>query len=73
MWVSKISELIGSSSVSFEDAAQTVLRRANRSIRGVKGIEVLDKSLKISDGGIDEFRVRLRLQFDMVQEQEQHW
>lgn len=73
MWIAKISELIGSSSESFEDAAQVVLRRANRTLRGITEIEVLDKSIKITKGGIDEYRVRLRLRFDMAQEREQHW
>ena len=73
VWVSKISELIGSSEESFEEAARVVLRRANRSLRGITGIEVLSKRLQIDDNRVVEYRVRLRLSFNMVVEQQQHW
>ena len=73
MWVSKVSELIGSSQVSFEDAARTVLARANRTLRGITGIEVLAKTMKVVDGEATEYRVRLRLLFDVAPRANQHW
>jgi len=73
MWVSKVSELIGSSTVSFEDAARIVLGRANRTLRGITGIEVLSKTVKVSQGEIAEYRVRLRLLFDVAPRADQHW
>ncbi len=73
MWVSKVSELIGSSPVSFEAAAGEVLARANRTLRGITGIEVLEKKVKIEAGRIAEYRVRVRLVFDMAPEAEVHW
>ena len=56
MWVSKISEIIGSSPTSFEDAAQTVLSRANHTPRGITEIEVVDKRIKIENDQIAEYR-----------------
>ena len=47
MWVSKHNEFIGSSSESFEEAAQQVVARANRTLRGLTGIEVVGKRLKV--------------------------
>ncbi len=73
MWVAKVSELIGSSEVDFETAARAVLRRANRNLRGITSIQVLEKKVKVKDGEIVEYRVRLRLSFEMVLEQQQHW
>ena len=73
MWVSKVSEIIGSSPESFEDAARSVLARANRSLLGITGIEVLDKRIKIEEGEILEYRVRLRLVFDLAPEIDSHW
>ncbi len=73
MWVSKVNELIGSSPDSFEDAARTVIGRANRTLRGITGIEVLEKRVKVEDDRIVEFRVRLRLHFDMAPETALHW
>ncbi len=73
MWVSKVSEIIGSSPHSFEDAARTVLTRAARTLRGITEIEIIDKRLKVKAGGITEYRVRLRLSFDMAPRIESHW
>lgn len=73
MWVSKVSELIGSSEESFEAATREVLARANRTLRGITGVEVLEKRVKVADGGIHEYRVRLRLSFDMAPEAALHW
>lgn len=73
MWISKVNELIGSSGEGFEDAARSVLARANRTLRGIKGIEVLEKRVKVVDGRITEYRVRLRLVFDMAPETVLHW
>jgi flavin-binding protein dodecin len=72
-WVSKVSELIGSSPESFEDAARRVLARANRTLRGITGIDVVEKRVKVEDERIVEYRVRLRLLFAMAPEIEQHW
>ena len=73
MWVSKVNELIGSSPDGFEEAARSVLARANRTLTGITGIEVLEKRVKVTDGRIDEYRVRLRLVFDMAPETALHW
>lgn len=71
--MSKINELIGSSPDSFEDAARSVIERANRTLRGITGIQVVEKRVKIADDRIVEYRVRLRLSFDMAPETALHW
>ena len=73
MWVSKVNELIGSSPESFEAAAREVLARANRTLRGITGIEVLEKRIKVVDDEIAEYRVRLRLVFEVAPETVLHW
>lgn len=73
MWVAKVNELIGSSQTGFEEAARCVLARANRTLRGITGIEVIEKRIKIHDGRIVEYRVRLRLSFEMAPETALHW
>jgi dodecin len=73
MWISKVSELIGSSPVSFEEAARQVVLRASRTLRGITGVHVVDKRVKIEDGRIAEYRVRLQLSFEMAPERELHW
>ena len=73
MWISKLSDVIGSSPTSYEDAARVVLARANRTLRGTTGLEVVEKRLKIRDGAIAEYRVRLKLSFDVAPEIDSHW
>ena len=73
MWISKVSELIGSSPTSFEEAARQVVLRANRTLRGITGFQVVEKRVKIEDGRIAEYRVRLQLSFEMAPERELHW
>lgn len=73
MWISKVSQIIGSSPISFEDAAQSVVVRANRTLRGITGFDVVEKRIKVEDGGIAEYRVQLRLHFDMAPNTEPHW
>lgn len=73
MWVSKVSELIGASNESYEEAARAVVARANETLRGVTGFEVVEKTAKIRDDRIVEYRIRIRLIFDVAPQLEQHW
>lgn len=73
MWVAKQSELIGSSPLGFEEAARSVVERANRTLRGITGIEIIEKRVKVEGDAIREYRVRLRLSFDMAPETVLHW
>lgn len=73
MWVSKRNEFIGSSPHGFEAAARSVVERANRTLRGIQGIAILSKSVKVIDDQIHEYRVRVLLEFDVAPRAEQHW
>ena len=73
MWVSKVNELIGSSPESFEEAARQVLARASRTLAGITGIEIVEKRVKVEGDKIVEYRVRLRLSFDMAPDAALHW
>lgn len=66
MLVSKANELIGTSPQSFEGAVKDILARANRTLRGVHGIEVIGKTLVVEPAGTLDYRVRAYLQFDMA-------
>ena len=52
---------------------RAVVERAHATLRGITGIEVLEKSCKVRDDRIVEYRVRLRLLFDVAPRLEQHW
>ncbi len=74
MWVSKHNELIGSSTESFEDAARQIVARADLTLRGLTGLEVVSKRVRVVDDGSLEYRVEVRLLMDVAApEGALHW
>ncbi len=63
MAVARITEVIGSSEKSWDDAVQAALNRANKTIRGLTGIEVTKMNAAIEDGKIREYRAHVRITF----------
>jgi dodecin len=63
--IAQIVELVGSSDKSWEDAAQTALKEAIKTIRNIHGIEVLDKTIQVDQntGNVTEYRAGIKLSF----------
>ena len=61
--VYKLIEVVGSSSESWEHAAQVAVERASKTLEDLRVAEVVDQDLKIEDGAIAAYRTRLRLSF----------
>jgi flavin-binding protein dodecin len=63
--IGEIVELVGSSNKSWEDAAQTAVKEAVKTIRNVHAIEVSDMTGKVdpNTGNIKEYRVSIKLAF----------
>ena len=59
----KVIEIIGSSSDSWEDAAKQAITRASKSLEELRIAEVVEQDLKIEDGVIAAYRVKLRVSF----------
>ena len=59
----KVIEIIGSSSVSWEDAAKKAVDRASRTLEGLRVAEVVEQDLKIEDGKVVAYRTKLRVSF----------
>lgn len=59
----KVIELIGNSTVSFEDAVKNALEDASQTIRHISGAEVVKTSVKCEEGRVIEYRVDLRVAF----------
>lgn len=69
----KANELIGTSTESFEGAMQAVLRRANRTLRGVRCLDVLAREIDVGGDGVLLYRVRVLLRFDVTPPDNLHW
>jgi dodecin len=68
MSVYRVTEVIGTSPKSWEDAAQQAVSAAARSLRDLRVAEVMEQDLTIAeDGSIESFRTKLRLSFKYEQ------
>jgi flavin-binding protein dodecin len=63
MSVYKIIELVGTSEVSWEDAAMQAVTTASKSLRELRIAEVSKLDLKIEDGKPVAYRVRVNVSF----------
>jgi hypothetical protein len=61
--VYKIIELVGSSEVSWEDAAKKAVETASKSLRELRIAEIVQQDLKVENGKVTAFRVRIKLSF----------
>ena len=63
MGVTKVIEVIGSSTESSDDAVREALSAASRSVRGISLIEVISTSCEVADGRITRWDVLVKMRF----------
>jgi len=63
MSVAKVTEIISSSSKSFDDAVESGIKRASKTLKGITGAWVADQKVTVKDGKVDEYRVVLKVTF----------
>lgn len=63
MSVAKVTEIIASSSKSFDDAVENGIKRASKTLKGISGAWVADQKVTVDDGKISEYRVVLKVTF----------
>ncbi|SLN46700.1 dodecin family protein [Pseudooctadecabacter jejudonensis] len=63
MSIAKVTEVISSSSKSFDDAIENGIERASKTLKGITGAWVADQKVTVKDGKIDEYRVVLKITF----------
>lgn len=61
--VIKVIEVVGTSTVSFDDAIRTAIAAACRSLRHVSGADVRHMTVRIEDGRIVQYRADLKVAF----------
>jgi flavin-binding protein dodecin len=61
--VYRVTEVIGTSANSWEDAARNAVKTASTSLRDLRIAEVGKLDVKIEDGKVTQFRARLSLSF----------
>ena len=64
MSVAKVSEIIVSSPISFEDAIKVGVARSQKTLRNLKSAWVQSQQIKMGENGlITEYRVQLKVTF----------
>jgi dodecin len=63
MSVARVTEITSSSPTSFEDALQSGVARAVKTLKNVEGAWVQEQKVVISDGNITEYRVNMKVTF----------
>jgi len=61
--VYKVTEVIGTSAKSWEDAAKSAVETASGTLRDLRVAEVVKMDVKIEGGKVLEYRTRLQLSF----------
>ena len=61
--VYRITELVGTSTKSWEDAAANAVRVASKTLRDLRVAEVIKLDMVIEDGKVTAYRARLGLSF----------
>jgi flavin-binding protein dodecin len=66
--VYKVIELVGSSETSIEDAIQTAVSRAGRSVRNLRWFEVMQTRGHVEGGQVRHYQVTLKVGFTLDDE-----
>jgi flavin-binding protein dodecin len=63
MSIARITEISSTSKKSFEEAIESAVSRATKTLRNVRGAWVKEQQIKIEDGKIVEYQVNLMITF----------
>ncbi|WP_222983400.1 dodecin family protein [Flagellimonas meishanensis] len=68
MSVLKVIEILGNSTVSFEDAVQNIVDEVCKTVKNVKSVYVKDMQVTINDNQIAEYRVNAKVTFGIMED-----
>ncbi|NNF35437.1 MAG: dodecin domain-containing protein [Saprospiraceae bacterium] len=63
MSIYKVIEVIGTSEVSWEEAAKSAVERAGKTLEDLRVAEVMSQDVKIENGTVVAYRTKLSLSF----------
>lgn len=64
--VYKVIELVGTSEISWADAARVAIERASKTLKDLRIAEVISQDLKLEDGQIVAYRTKLKVSFKFI-------
>lgn len=65
MSVLKVIEVLANSNKSWEDATENAVSHASKSVNNIRSVYVNEQSATVKDGKIDEYRVNVKITFEV--------
>ena len=65
MAVLKVIEILANSEKSWEDATKKAVKHASKSLKNIRSVYVQDQSASVKDGEVFDFRVNLKITFEV--------
>jgi len=66
MSVLKVIEVLGNSTISFEDAVQNVVNEASKSVKNIKSVYIKNMQVTINSNKISQYRVDTKVTFGIL-------
>ncbi len=63
MSVAKVTEIIASSTKSFDDAVNQGVKRADKTLKDVKSVWIKEQKAMVEGGKVSEYRVTMKVAF----------
>lgn len=59
----KVAELVGESSNSWQEAVQSAVREASRTIPNISGVEVYNLTANVNGGSVTEYKANVKVAY----------
>ncbi len=66
MSVLKVIEILGNSTVSFEDAVQNVINETSKTVKNIKSVYIQDMQATVNNNKITEYRINTKVSFGIL-------
>ncbi|MEJ2516225.1 MAG: dodecin family protein [Gammaproteobacteria bacterium] len=63
MSIARVTEISASSKKGFKDAIENGIKRADKTLDGIKSAWIEDQEVIVKEGNIDEYRVKMKVTF----------
>jgi len=68
MSVLKVIEVLGNSTVSFEDAVKNVVNEVSKTVKNIKSVYIEDMQVTVNNNSIVEYRVNAKVCFGIMED-----
>ena len=65
MGILKVIEVLSNPNKSWKDTTKKAIQHASKTLKNIRSVYVQDQSATVSGGEVDEFRVNLKITFEV--------